>query len=54
MNIVVALHETLGHGTGKLLIKDAQSGKLNFPSDLINPLTGKLIDKFYLSTESYK
>ena len=50
MNLVVALHEILGHGTGKLLVKDVESGKFNFSPDLINPLTDEKIDQFYLST----
>ncbi len=48
----VALHEVYGHGTGKLLTKDAVTGALNYPLDLINPLTGRLIENPYLSTET--
>lgn len=38
--LIVALHELLGHGTGKLLTKDATTGELNYPADLKNPFTG--------------
>jgi len=48
----VALHELYGHGTGKLLTKDAITGKLNYPADLVNPLTGRLIENPYLTTET--
>ncbi len=48
----VGLHELFGHGSGKLLIRN-KNGELNFPSDLVNPLTGKHIDKFYEANETY-
>jgi len=53
LTIIVALHELLGHGTGKLLTKDVETGELNFPADLKNPYTGKEIDTYYLSTETW-
>lgn len=43
----MGLHELLGHGSGKLLTKD-EAGKINYPSDLKNPLTDDLVMKnFY-------
>lgn len=53
LTLIVALHELLGHGTGKLLTKDVESGELNFPADLKNPFTGEEIKSFYLSTETW-
>jgi dipeptidyl-peptidase-3 len=48
----VALHELFGHGTGKLLTRDPVTGALNYPPDLINPLTGSKVDNPYSTTES--
>lgn len=42
----------LGHGSGKLLMKDDQ-GKLNYPEDLVNPVSGKKVDKCYEDGETY-
>lgn len=53
LTLIVALHELLGHGTGKLLIKDVKTGELNFPADLKNPYTGEEITTYYLSTETW-
>lgn len=53
LTILVALHELLGHGTGKLFTKNIETGELNFPKDLLNPFTGKSIDTFYLSNETW-
>ena len=53
MTLIVALHEFLGHGTGKLLTKDVETGNFNFPEDLKNPFTGGPIDTYYLSTETW-
>ncbi|KID94054.1 dipeptidyl peptidase III, partial [Metarhizium majus ARSEF 297] len=46
--IVTAIHELLGHGTGKLLTETA-SGTYNFERDNlpVNPLTGKAIETWY-------
>jgi len=43
----VGLHELLGHGSGKLLFHG------NFTEGLINPLTGKPVDKVYEQGETY-
>lgn len=53
LTLIVALHELLGHGTGKLLTKNVETGELNFPKDMKNPYTGKEIDTYYLSTETW-
>jgi dipeptidyl-peptidase III len=45
--IVTAIHELLGHGTGKLLAETA--GMYNFDGENLptNPLTGKAIETWY-------
>jgi len=53
LTLIVALHELLGHGTGKLLTKDVNTGELNFPKDLKNPFTGEEITTYYLSNETW-
>ena len=42
----VALHELLGHGSGKLLHKTEEGG-FNFPVDAINPATGEVVNSWY-------
>lgn len=46
--IVTAIHELLGHGTGKLLT-ETTPGKYNFDRENLptNPLTGKVIETWY-------
>ena len=53
LTLIVALHELLGHGTGKLLTKNVETGEFNFPQDLKNPFTGEPITTYYLSTETW-
>lgn len=50
----VGCHELLGHGTGKLLKKN-EMGEFNFDIDnLINPLTGEKVSKYYESNENFE
>lgn len=53
LTLIVALHELLGHGTGKLFTKNVETGELNFPADFKNPFTGEPINTYYLSTETW-
>jgi dipeptidyl-peptidase-3 len=53
LTLMVALHELLGHGTGKLFTKDITTGELNFPADLKNPFNGEDITTYYLSNETW-
>ena len=49
----MALHELLGHGTGKLL-QMGEDGNLNFdPAVVKNPFTGEEIKTFYSATETW-
>ena len=50
--VAVALHELLGHGSGKLLQKN-EDGSFNFPVDAINPATGEVINKWYDVGDTY-
>jgi dipeptidyl-peptidase-3 len=53
LTLIVALHELLGHGTGKLFTKNVETGECNFPVDLKNPFTGENITTYYLSSETW-
>ena len=48
----VEFHELLGHGFGKLFCQDSQ-GNLNFNKNTINPITGKPIESWYKSNETW-
>lgn len=51
--VQVGLHELLGHGTGKVL-KQLGPDSYNFnKGEVRNPLTGEVIDKFFLPGETY-
>lgn len=43
----------MGHGSGKLLIKDINTGTFNFDTEMINPLTNQKVSTYYLSNETY-
>jgi dipeptidyl-peptidase III len=53
LTLQVALHELLGHGTGKLFTKDATTGELNYDPSIEHPYNGGPITTAYLSTETW-
>jgi len=53
LTLIVALHELLGHGTGKLFTKNVESGEINFPADAKNPFNGEPITTHYTSNETW-
>ena len=50
--LAVALHELLGHGSGKLLQQN-EDGGFNFDVEAINPATKEKIDSFYKFGETW-
>lgn len=51
--VQVGLHELLGHGSGKLL-RQLGPNEFNFDNKKVkNPLTGELVDKYFLAGETY-
>ena len=52
LTLIVALHELLGHGTGKLFQLNEQ-GEKNWPEDFKNPFTGEEITTFYQASETW-
>lgn len=54
LDLKVALHELLGHGSGKLFIQDINTKEFNFDKDnLVNPLTGEKVTTWYMSNETW-
>ena len=53
LTLIVALHELLGHGTGKLFTKNTETGELNFDKNLRHPFNGGEITTYYLSSETW-
>lgn len=53
LTLIVALHELLGHGTGKLFTKDDKTGELNYPADMKHPYNGGPITTAYGSNETW-
>lgn len=54
LTLMVALHELLGHGTGKLLTQDIDTGTFNYdPEKVLNPFTNEKVTTFYKSNETW-
>ncbi|KAJ5626816.1 dipeptidyl-peptidase III [Penicillium herquei] len=52
--VIVACHELLGHGSGRLLVEES-AGKFNFPIDErpLNPLTNQPVSSWYKPGETW-
>ncbi len=53
LTLIVALHELLGHGTGKLFTKNETTGEINFNIETKNPFTGEEITTYYNEKETW-
>lgn len=53
LTLIVALHELLGHGTGKLFQLN-EAGEKNWDTDVVkNPFTGEEITTCYTASETW-
>ena len=56
--IIVFIKQLMGYGSGKLLRVEKNNEnneeKSNFNRDLVNPLTGEVINKYYLNNETFE
>eukprot|EP00475_Leptophrys_vorax_P029599 TRINITY_DN4364_c0_g1_i1.p1 TRINITY_DN4364_c0_g1~~TRINITY_DN4364_c0_g1_i1.p1 ORF type:complete len:726 (+),score=242.40 TRINITY_DN4364_c0_g1_i1:110-2179(+) len=50
--VQVGGHELLGHGSGKLLVEQVE-GKFNFDRELIDPMTKRPVESWYLPGQQY-
>lgn len=49
--VIVALHELLGHGSGKLFMEN-EKGELNFnPESVVHPFTNEKVSTYYSHNE---
>jgi len=53
LTLIVALHELLGHGTGKLYVKNVETGEVNFDENMPHPFKEGEKTTYYLSTETW-
>ena len=57
-NILTSIKQLMGYGSGKLFrVKknlETNEEESNFDRELINPITGKVIDKYYLDDETFE
>lgn len=53
LTLIVALHELLGHGTGKLFSLDESGNKNWDPAVVKNPFNGEEITTWYTATETW-
>lgn len=52
LTLIVALHELLGHGTGKLFQVD-EAGVKNWDPSIVNPFTNEEITTWYTASETW-
>lgn len=53
-SLKTALHELLGHGSGKLFFRNTETGEFNFDHEnTLNPLTGDKISTWYETNETF-